>query len=120
MATMPWPSVNTIEVPKPCEEFTVTLMHSGKLARAVMGHNWVLARTVDLKAVATEGISAGLDNNYVQPGDQRVIAHTTVIGGGESTSVTIAVDLLSADDDYTDFCSFPGHWSLMKGKLRVI
>jgi azurin len=112
--------LDTIDVPKACKDFTVTLVHSGKLASNVMGHNWVLARTDDLKSVATEGMSAGLDNAYVRPGDKRVIAHTPVIGGGDSTSVTVAVDTLSADGDYTYFCSFPGHWSLMKGKLKLI
>ncbi|MGB0133212.1 azurin [Dokdonella sp.] len=112
--------LDLIEVPSVCKEFTVTLTHSGKLARNIMGHNWVLSRTADLKAIATEGMSAGLDNSYVQPDDKRVIAYTQVIGGGESTSVTIAVDTLSAGADYTFFCSFPGHWSLMKGTLKVI
>lgn len=112
--------LDSIEVPSSCKEFTLTLKHSGKLASNVMGHNWVLSRTANLKAVATEGMSAGLDNDYVQPDDKRIIAYTKVIGGGESASVTFAVDTLNANDDYTFFCSFPGHWSLMKGSLKLI
>ena len=34
------------------------------------------------RRVANAGMSAGLDKNYVAPGDKRVIAHTKVIGGG--------------------------------------
>lgn len=109
----------SIEVPKSCKEFTVNLSHSGKLAKNVMGHNWVLTKTSDMQGAATEGMSAGLDKDYVKADDSRVIAHTKVIGAGETTSVTFAVDKLAADGDYSFFCSFPGHWALMKGSLKV-
>jgi azurin len=46
-----------------------------------------------------------------------VIAHTKVVGGGESTSVKFPVSKLTKGGDYTFFCSFPGHYGLMKGKL---
>lgn len=110
----------SIEVPKTCKEFTLKLTHSGKLAKNVMGHNWVLAKTADFQAAATDGMSAGLDQDYVKPGDTRVIAHTKIIGAGESTSITIPLSKLEADGDYTFFCSFPGHWSLMKGTLKLV
>lgn len=110
----------SIEVPKTCKEFSLTLTHSGKLAKNVMGHNWVLAKTADFQAAATEGMSAGLDQDYVKPGDTRVIAHTRVIGAGESTTISIPLGKLAADGDYTFFCSFPGHWSLMKGTLKLV
>lgn len=107
-----------IVVDKTCEEFTVNLKHVGKLPVAAMGHNWVLTKQSDVQAVATEGIAAGLDNDYVKPDDDRVIAHTKVIGGGEETSVTFDVAALPKDDDYEFFCSFPGHWAMMKGAFK--
>ena len=110
----------SIEVPKSCEAFTVNLTHSGKLARNVMGHNWVLARTRDVQGIANDGMAVGLVHNYLRPDDNRVIAHTSVIGGGKETSVTFAVNQLDAGGDYTFFCSFPGHWSVMKGTLTLI
>ena len=110
----------SIEVPKTCKEFTVNLSHSGKLARNIMGHNWVLTRTGDMQATATDGMSAGLDKDYVKVDDARVIAHTKIIGAGEKSSVTFATNKLAADGDYSFFCSFPGHWSLMKGTLKLI
>lgn len=109
----------TMSVSKACKEFTVNLTHSGILAEKVMGHNWVLTKTSDVRPVATDGMSAGLENNYVKKGDERVIAHTEVIGGGEKTSVTFPVDKLSEQGDYTFFCSFPGHYTVMQGKLIV-
>ncbi len=110
---------DAIVVDKSCEEFTVTLTHSGKLGANVMGHNWVLTKTEDMQAVAKDGMSAGLDNEYVKPDDARVLAFTEIIGGGEETSVTFAVNQLSAGQAYTFFCSFPGHYALMKGTLSV-
>jgi azurin len=113
-------NVKSIEVAKSCKEFTVNLKHPGSLAKNVMGHNWVLAKTSDLQGVATGGMSAGLDKDYIKPDDARVIAHTKVIGAGETTSVTFAVSKLAADGDYSFFCSFPGHWSIMKGTLKLV
>ncbi|NYT61000.1 azurin [Alcaligenaceae bacterium] len=108
-----------IIVDKTCEKFTVKLTHSGKLAKAAMGHNWVLTKAADKQAVATEGMTAGLDKDYVKPGDDRVIAHTKVIGGGESDSVTFDVSKLAAGENYAFFCSFPGHWAIMTGTLKL-
>ncbi|MEP6880360.1 MAG: azurin, partial [Dokdonella sp.] len=113
-------NVKSIEVPKSCKDFTVNLTHSGKLAKNVMGHNWVLTKAGDMQTVATDGMSAGSENNYVKPGDTRVIAHTDVIGAGEKTSLVFAVSKLTVDGDYSFFCSYPGHWSLMKGALKLV
>lgn len=109
-----------ITVSKSCKTFTVNLVHPGKLPRNVMGHNWVLTTTADVQGVANEGIAAGLNNEYVKPGDARVLANTKVIGGGEKDSVTFDVSKLAADKAYTYFCSFPGHAALMKGTLKLV
>ena len=112
-------NLKTIEVAKSCKDFTVNLKHTGKLAKNVMGHNWVLTTSADMQAAANDGLPAGLDKDYVKAGDTRVIAHTKVIGGGETTSVTFPVAKLAAGTEYTYFCSFPGHWGIMKGTLTV-
>lgn len=110
---------DVIVVDKGCKEFSVNLVHSGKLAKDVMGHNWVLSKADDVQGAATDGMQAGLAANYIKPGDERVIAFTEIIGGGEKTSVTFAVDKLDPKTVYTFFCSFPGHWSVMRGTLSV-
>ena len=110
----------TIEVSKSCKDVTVKLKHAGKLPKQAMGHNWVLAKTADVQAIASDGIAAGLPQNYVRAGDARVVAHTKIVGGGESDSVTFAVGKLGASESYTYFCSFPGHSSIMKGTLKLV
>ncbi|MCH4873739.1 MULTISPECIES: azurin [Pseudomonas] len=112
-------SFNTKEIviDKSCKTFTVNLEHSGNLPKNVMGHNWVLSKKADMQAVSTDGIAAGLDKNYLKDGDERVIAHTKVIGAGEKDSVTFDVSKLKAGEDYEFFCTFPGHNSMMKGAV---
>ena len=108
-----------MKVAKDCGSVEVTLKHIGKLPAASMGHNWTLVKTADAAAVANDGLSAGLAANYIKEGDPRVIAHTKVVGGGESTSVTFPMSKLKAGESYTYICTFPGHSALMKGTLTV-
>lgn len=108
-----------ISIDQSCKQFTVNLSHTGKMPRATMGHNWVLTTTADMQKVANDGMAAGLGKDYVKAGDARVIASTKVIGGGEKTSVTFDTSKLRAGEKYAFFCSFPGHWSIMKGDLAL-
>lgn len=112
-------SFNTKEIviDKSCKTFTVNLTHSGNLPKNVMGHNWVLSKTADMAGIATDGMGAGLDKNYLKEGDARVIAHTKVIGAGEKDAVTFDVSKLNPAESYEFFCSFPGHNSMMKGTV---
>jgi azurin len=107
----------SIVVPATCKQFTVTLKHVGKLPRAAMGHNFVVSSAADEAGVIADGAKAGIGENYVKPGDSRVIAHTRIIGGGESDSTTFKADALKPGEDYAFFCSFPGHAALMKGTI---
>lgn len=110
---------NELKVDADCTEVKLTLNHVGKMAKNVMGHNWVLTKTADYMPVAQDGMKAGADNDYLVADDARVIAHTALIGGGESDSVTFSLEGLEAGGDYTFFCSFPGHWAIMKGKFVI-
>jgi azurin len=101
-----------------CKEVTLTLHHTGKLPKEAMGHNWVLVNAADLAAVTNAGMGAGLANNYVAPGDKRVLAHTKTIGGGETTSVTFSTSGLKKGGDYKYLCTFPGHNALMNGVFK--
>ncbi|SBV49868.1 electron transfer protein azurin I [Xanthomonas bromi] len=87
------------------------------MAATVMGHNWVLTKSADFQAVANAGVRSTLADSYLPKADPRVIAHTKVIGGGDSTTVSFPTGQLSKGTDYTFFCSFPGHWAMMKGTL---
>jgi azurin len=103
-----------------CPTITIELTHSGKLPVTAMGHNVVVSKTADLAGVARDGMKTGAAGAYVQASDARVIAHTSLIGGGQKTKITFPGKKLTAGGDYSFFCTFPGHSTLMKGKLVVV
>lgn len=106
-----------LKVDGDCTEVNLTLKHVGKMPVSAMGHNVVITKTADYKDVAKAGGKVKLEDNYVPKDDDRVLAATKVIGGGETDTVKIDMSKFKAGDDYTFFCSFPGHWSVMKGKF---
>ncbi len=108
-----------ITVAADCTEVEVTLKHTGKLPAAAMGQNWVLTKTADAAGVASDGIGAGFANDHVKKGDTRVIAHTKIVGGGQSTSVKFPLSALKKGESYTFVCTFPGHSALMKGAFKI-
>lgn len=112
-------NVSSIVVPASCQDFKITLKHVGKLSVTAMGHDVVIAKAADVSAVDADGIAAGAAAGYVKPGDARVIAHSNLVGGGETTSVSFATSKLKEGGPYEFFCSFPGHSALMKGSISV-
>ena len=90
-----------LKVATECTQVELTLKHIGKLPATAMGHNWVLAKSADAAAVSSAGMSAGPARHYVDAADKRVIAHTKVVGGGESTSVTFPLSALKTGESYT-------------------
>ena len=101
---------------KASQEVTLTLKHVGKLEKNSMGHNWVLLKKgVDLDEFNMAAYEAGIENDHIPESDD-IIAHTSLIGGGEETSVTFTAP---EPGKYTFVCSFPGHISTMKGSFIV-
>lgn len=112
--------LKTATVSASCPSITIELTHIGKLPIQAMGHNVVVSSTKDVAAVATDGLKAGATGNYVKKADPRVLAATPVVGGGGKTSVKLVGKRLTPGGDYTFFCSFPGHYAVMRGKLVVV
>ena len=67
-------------------------------------------------AVAADGTPAGPANNWVAPGDSRVIANTALLGPGESGDVTFTAPVPGT---YQFVCTFPGHNFTMFGDFTV-
>lgn len=95
----------------------LTLVHSGKLAKAAMGHNFVLLKQgTDVAAFGSKAAQAR-DTEYIPASEEgNIIAHTKLVGGGESTTIEFTAPKKGT---YDYICSFPGHYALMKGKLIV-
>ena len=99
------------------ETITLTLKHTGTLQKNVMGHNFVLlTQGTDINTFAQKALAA-TDNDYIPKAESaNIIAHTKLIGGGESDVITFKV---AEKGTYDFICSFPGHFAMMKGKLIV-
>ncbi len=96
------------------QKITLTLTHTGKMSKDLMGHNFVLLKKGTDLAKFAEAAMAAKDNNYIP--NEGVIAHTGIIGGGETTTVTF---IAPAKGTYDFICSFPGHYGIMNGKFIV-
>jgi len=110
-------NADSITIPASCTQFTITFKHAGAMAVNVMGHNVVVAKEADMAGIAADGMS--LTPEHVKPDDARIIAHTRMVGGGESASVTFDVAKVKDGGPFKFFCSFPGHLALMQGNLVV-
>jgi azurin len=106
-----------LTVPAGCTQVELTLHNAGKLPVRVMGHDWVLAKESDMAAVVNAGLAAGFPNGFVPANDQRVIAATRLVGGGETATVQFSTAVLVPGERYSFFCSSPGHSSVMRGRL---
>ena len=98
------------------QKVRLTLKHTGQMDVNVMGHNWVLLKQgTSINEFGNAAVNAK-DNDYIPQGTDAVIAHTEMIGGGQTTIVEFEAPEAG---EYDFICSFPGHYSLMKGKFIV-
>ena len=94
----------------------LTLNHTGTMPMASMGHNFVLLKNgTDLEKFEVEAAKAQKDG-YIPTDTSEIIAHTKLLGGGESDTITFQAP---EKGTYDFLCSFPGHYSVMKGKFNV-
>lgn len=89
----------------------------GRMAKDVMGHNFVLLKSnVDPAQFATKGLSFK-DNDYIPEGEiENVIIHSKLLGPGEEVIIEFTAP---AKGIYKYICSFPGHYLSMQGNLIV-
>ncbi|MEO8794397.1 MAG: azurin [Daejeonella sp.] len=107
---------NVIRV-KAGEQVTLSLKNIGTMPKEAMSHNFVLLKTgtdpeqFSLKAAVSQ------KTNYIPAEMQSsILAHTNMVGPGESDSITFTVP----KGEYEYICSFPGHWGTMRGKLIAL
>ena len=104
---------------KPLQKVTVTLKNVGTMPKISMGHNFVLlTKDVD-PAKFVEAGTPHMGKEYIAPEmESKVLAHTKLLGPGESDTITFVAP--KEPGDYVYICSFPGHYAIgMKGVLKV-
>jgi len=97
----------------PDVEITVTFNNSS----SVHSHNLVIVHSGSKDAVAVDGITAGPAYDWVPPKDNRVIAHTSLVGPGETGEMRFPAPKPGI---YQFVCTFPGHNSTMFGDFIVL
>lgn len=111
-------SVTAIQA-KPGQKLTVTLKNVGTMPKVSMGHNFVLLAADQDPAKFVEASMTSMGTEFVAPAlKHKVIAHTKLLGPGESDTVSFAAP--RTPGTYVFLCSFPGHYAIgMKGTLTV-
>lgn len=96
---------------------TLTLKHVGKMEKTVMGHNLVILKPgTDIPDFSIKSADAKATEFIPASEKANVIAHTRLLGGGESDTIEFEI---AEKGTYDYICSFPGHSTIMKGKLIV-
>ena len=101
------------------ETIALTLKHTGKQPKEIMGHNLViLTKGTDLTTWATKAMTARATDFIPTAPDAKeaIIAHTELLGGGEEDTITFSIEEAG---EYEYLCSFPGHFGVMRGKVIV-
>lgn len=76
-------------------------------AKDEIGHNWVLVEPGQENKVIASGKAAGDDKDWLDVDDPAILAHTRLIEGGQSNTVTFKVP----PGTYTYLCTFPDHYA---------
>ena len=97
----------------PDVEIVVTLNNSS----TVNSHNLVIVQSGTRDEVAAAGITAGPANDWVPPGDPRVIVHTPLLAPGATGEVRF---MAPKPGVYKFVCTFPGHNLTMFGSFIVL
>lgn len=96
---------------------SLTLHHDGKMSKDAMGHNWVLiSNAISVEDFANKAIAAKAEDYIPAAEYANTIAHTKLLGGGESDTITFEAP---EKGTYDFLCTFPGHFGAMKGKFIV-
>ena len=87
-----------------------------------MAHNVIIGQPGSLESIgeAADALASspnGLAQGYI-PQLESIVVASSLIDGGEKTTVTFQVP--EAPGEYPFVCTFPGHWRVMNGVLRVL
>ncbi len=94
---------------------TVKLTLVNEATDASMQHNFVLIDLGSADSVAAKGLKAGVAENYV-PKSKEVYVATNVTPPGKSTTIIFPAPEKGI---YEFICTYPGHYTMMRGKFIV-
>ncbi|HLS11697.1 MAG TPA: plastocyanin/azurin family copper-binding protein [Flavobacteriaceae bacterium] len=92
----------------------LTLRHNGTMPATAMGHNFVLKDNDIPLYDFGEKAMRSVHTEYLP--EENVMVGTSIIGGGESTTIEFKAP---AKGSYDYLCTFTGHYPVMNGTLIV-
>jgi azurin len=101
------------------ETVELTFKNVGKIPKIAMGHNLVvLKKGISAVAFGQKAMGAGANATNALPNSVKgdTIAFTKLLGPDESESITFTAPEAG---DYEYVCTFPGHFALMRGVMKV-
>ena len=104
----------------PGEDLKLVFKNIGSMPKIAMGHNLViLKKGVDALAFGQKVLASGGSANNALPKSLlgEVLAHTKVLGPGESETISFTAP--EKPGDYQFVCTFPGHFAMMRGTMEV-
>ena len=110
--------LKTIEA-KAGEKIELTFKNVGKIPKIAMGHNLVvLKKGISAIAFGQKAMGAGANATNALPDSVKgdTIAATKLLGPAESETITFTV---AEAGDYEYVCTFPGHFAMMRGVLKI-
>ena len=110
--------LKTIEA-KAGEKIELTFKNVGKIPKIAMGHNLVvLKKGISAIAFGQKAMGAGANATNALPDSVKgdIIAATKLLGPAESETITFSVPEAG---DYEYVCTFPGHFAMMRGVLKI-
>jgi azurin len=104
---------------KPGQKMKIILHNYSKLPASAMSHDWVLLKMNANPMKVANKSSQAREKGYIASSvENEIIAHSGIVSGGNSDSVTFTVP--DKTGKYEFICTFPGHYAAgMKGKLVV-
>jgi azurin len=97
------------------KKISLIFKNTGAKSAASMTHNVVILKNgVDIADFADIAHNAKNEQYVPSSLDSLVIAHTRLVGGGDSDQVEF---IIPKPGVYDFICSFPGHWGTMQGKI---
>lgn len=97
------------------QDIKLTMKNIGKLPATAMSHNVViLLPGTDIQAFGEAAVTAKDSEHIPQNMLSDVLAHTKMLGPGQSDEITVKFPEAGV---YDFICTFPGHFGTMRGKI---
>ena len=101
------------------EKVELTFKNVGKIPKIAMGHNLVvLKKGISAVAFGQKAMGAGANATNALPDSVKgdTIAATKLLGPDETETISFTAPEAG---DYEYVCTFPGHFALMRGTMKV-